>query len=307
MIRGAASTGALVALFAGLACSSNKLDFTLPDAGCFATEHESVAGDAALQSGQEPAAFGAGAGGEDFATGVAEEPLSGGASGSSNGPTVDSFDVQSITADLVVYDPAGYQAGPDDAASWCEGGHVAVELCGSGIDEDCDGRVDEMAMLGQECEAGCMVAQLMCNTESHELVCRGLHGCEMEQAVTCGNGFLDVDEQCDPQAPGESLDTCTWRCTRPLFTRCLFGVGDSDPTVCTGNTECSWFTGACMPLVGTEGLRCPEYRVVGSTDETAFYPMLETEDDQCWVSCSEDEQCPPGLDDCYMGFCVVTL
>ena len=68
---------------------------------------------------------------------------------------------------------------------------------------------------------------------------------------------------------------------------------------------CDEHIGACMPVIGPRQPRCPQLPIEGSATDDEFYPMLETENGECWVTCSESDQCPSSLSECYMGFCAV--
>jgi hypothetical protein len=59
-------------------------------------------------------------------------------------------------------------------------------------------------------------------------------------------------------------------------------------------------------VLGPGQLRCPKIPIEGSSGG-AFYPMLETEGAECWITCTKSEQCPSVLSDCYMAFCVVPM
>ena len=121
----------------------------------------------------------------------------------------------------------------------------------------------------------------------------------------CGDGILGSDEECDPNAPSEQAGiTCTLTCERPLFIRCV-DAGIAYAERCDDLHVCNERLGACMPLLSTRQPRCPRLPVEGDATGSRFYPMLEMENGECWVTCSESAQCPSSLSDCYMGFCAV--
>jgi hypothetical protein len=153
---------------------------------------------------------------------------------------------------------------------------------------------------------GCYEGQYVCHVETSTLVCGGRGGCTNEVPPSCGDGWKAYDEECDPAAAGEEWGvTCTADCRRSLFVRCVTaGVVDKD--ICSDLQACNERIGACVPVVGPRQPRCPKLPVEGSEDGSV-YPMLETEGGECWITCSEPEQCPGLLRECYMGFCAVPL
>jgi hypothetical protein len=202
-------------------------------------------------------------------------------------------------------DPTGYPTGPGQLAASCAQGQSFEEICANDIDDDCDGTVDEYPGIGEPCRAGCGEGIYVCSAETNSLLCHGPHGCMNPVPASCGDGFVGSDEACDPNAQGEQPGiTCTLTCERPLFVRCV-DAGAAHPDFCDDLHVCDTHIGACMPVIGPRQPRCPQLPIEGSSAKGEFYPMLETESGECWVTCSADDQCPSSLSECYMGFCAV--
>lgn len=214
-------------------------------------------------------------------------------------------------------DPRGWPTGDDEWGPGCEELVAQPELCGTGIDEDCDGQVDEHRDIGTACtptdaRQGCgeQRAFYVCETGTDNLVCVPL-GCRNEEydPERCGNGFVDPGEQCDPMAPGEVPEqTCRPDCRKPFFERCVFSDGQRP---CPGGYTCEPWVRACIAQIGQYFSRCPEIAIDREQPEGPFYPMVEiqpedeSEPKQCWISCTDTAQCPASLSHCYQGFCVV--
>jgi hypothetical protein len=202
-------------------------------------------------------------------------------------------------------DPAGYPAGPDQSAASCAQSQGIAEICANDLDDDCDGTVDEYPGIGEPCRAGCGEGIYVCSAATNSLLCHGPHGCSNPVPPSCGDGFVGSDEACDPNAQGEQPGvTCTLTCERPLFIRCV-DSGVANPELCDELHVCDAHIGACMPVIGPRQPRCPQLPIEGDATEGQFYPMLEMENGECWITCSESEQCPSSLSQCYMGFCAV--
>lgn len=92
-------------------------------------------------------------------------------------------------------------------------------------------------------------------------------------------------------------------------------VGSPEPT-CPGNAPCSRRTQVCTPRVGSNHFtRCPRWQAPDSItldkDEDIvqterWYSIVEATDStrECWINCTEAEDCPGGLERCYQGICV---
>lgn len=280
---------ALVALLTALAaCSHEKLDFALPtdagrdDASKDAASGAMILGDGAIDVGTSKSA--------------------------ADGSAADDIEDDLSSERRFDDDPDGYPAAPGQWPPWCEQMQSFDELCGNDLDEDCDGTVDEFSDVGQPCLTGaCGQGHYVCDTVTNALLCQGGHGCMVDTAMPCGDGFVSADEQCDPGAPNEKAGvTCTFTCERPLFVRCV-EAGTPNSELCSAVQTCNERIGACVPVIGPNQPRCPKLRVEGSEFVDEIYPMIETEDGECWITCSESEQCPSVLSECYMGFCAVPL
>ena len=233
--------------------------------------------------------------------------------------------------------PAGYPATADTTPSWCELGSPQQERCGTGMDEDCDGRVDENPLLGEPCYSLCDSAgQWLCDRKQQQLVCIDFSCLTIPS--TCNNEQRDAGEQCDVSAgdPGHAdvgplevycREDCRWDtrfedpCWRlvdgqrePILIQGFAGL--SSPCEAAG-LVCSDRVRSCVPKLGEERWkRCPRLRRLETAQEYALrleadnleppvYAMIQSEEGECHISCSTDAECPEALGTCYMGACVI--
>jgi hypothetical protein len=292
------------------ACRHEQLDFALPDgghgdgdAGARSATKVGCARAASCRESSDSAVFSQGSLDE---AGPADSADSAGGGASAEGTGTNSApDPQTAPAERYQDDPLGYPTGPGQRAAYCGQGQSFEEVCGNDLDDDCDGMVDEYPGIGASCSGACRVGIYVCSTSTHTLLCQGAQGCKNAVPAACGDGFVGSDEACDPNAPSETPGvTCTLTCDRPLFVPCV-QAGVVFPELCDDLHVCNERIGACVPVLGPRQRRCPQLRIEGSASADEFYPMLEVENGECWVTCSESEQCPSSLSDCYMGFCVV--
>jgi hypothetical protein len=288
------------------ACGHEELDFDLPDGGGSNSQHSAGSSTQVRCSGSASScresmnAAEDDQGSRDVTGGDASAASSGAAAAGTGGNNAPDQGVGQ--AKPYQDDPHGYPTGPGQLAASCAHGQSFAEVCGNDIDEDCDGTVDEYPGIGAPCRSGCGEGIYVCSTSSYALLCQG---CNHELPAPCGDGFHGSDEECDPNAPFEEAGvTCTQTCERPLFIRCV-DAGFAHPERCDELHVCNERIGACMPVVGPRQPRCPQLRIEGNSSGDQFYPMLETEGGECWVTCSESQQCPSSLSECYMGFCAV--
>lgn len=302
------------------ACAHDKLDFGLPDAGgAQSIERRHGGADSGLSSCQGPMCpsdIGA-ADGDDTYDSILDAALAahgakpfGALDAGSNrteGPTDEQHNGQ------VEVDPNGYPTPPGQQAPWCDQGQPIDEVCGNAVDDDCDGTVDEFSGGGEPCRIACgdgiySPGIYVCDVATNSLSCQpSSPDCIMPASnpPRCGDTVVDPGEQCDPADPKERAGiTCTSDCRRPLFVRCLID-GMLEPDICDPLHACSERIGACVPVISAMQPRCPEIPIEAGGSE--FYPMLETEDGQCWLTCLDSSTCPSPISDCYMGFCAVPL
>ncbi|MDD9943764.1 MAG: hypothetical protein OXU20_22170 [Myxococcales bacterium] len=173
-------------------------------------------------------------------------------------------------------------------------GCQAEELCGNDLDDDCDGTVDESALLGQPCRITCPDRSeapgfYMCDHDEQHVACKPERPSDCVEMVPsvlrqCGNGVKEAGESCDYMAPNleaphvEQLGvTCSRDCTPIRFPRCVFGfyrprepvcqgsnpvvchseLLDVRPEVCPRLTRCVTQAGACLPFLSATQPRCP--------------------------------------------------
>ena len=296
------------------ACGHEQLDFALPDGG-----HSENANQDDAHSAQQMGHAGSVSSNRDsFDMSQLDQELpdaAGGAAstaGAASAAGSGAIGASQQAADqpgLYQDDPSGYPTSPGHLAESCSQGQSFNEVCGNDLDEDCDGTVDEYPGIGAPCLSGCGdgYGAYVCSTLTNTLLCLGGEGCIHMLPEPCGDGLLDAHEECDPNAPFEEAGvTCTATCTRPLFIRCV-DAGIAQPELCDSLHVCNERIGACMPVIGRSQPRCPRLAIEGGSGNDEFYPMLETENGECWVTCSDSAQCPSSLPECYMGFCVVAF
>lgn len=286
------------------ACGHEKLDFELPDAGSGGDQRSARAGMPATSTGVtascddtvDPAAII----GDSPQQGLDAASLS--TAGRAGAPAAIDAGAALSDADHHQLDPHGYPTAPMQITVACMRGQSFPEVCANDLDDDCDGMVDEYEGIGATCRTGCGEGTYACSASTNALVCLG---CTNDVPPPCGDGLLNSDEECDPNAPSEMPGiTCTPTCTRPLFVHCV-QAGIAFPDRCPDLRVCNERIGACVPVIGPQQRRCPQLPIEGNSAAGAYYPMLEVESGECWVTCSESAQCPSSLSECYMGFCVV--
>jgi len=86
-----------------------------------------------------------------------------------------------------------------DASVTCSGVARApgIELCGDGLDNNCDGKTDEGFNVGEQCEAGqgiCrVVGKRVCSTDHSQAICN-VKPAAADSTERCGNG---LDDNCN--------------------------------------------------------------------------------------------------------------
>lgn len=193
----------------------------------------------------------------------------------------------------------------DQVAPNCFDSGPVDEHCANGLDDDCDGSVDEH--LRWECFEGCDPGHngsWACDPLTGETTCQCFSGRE------CGDGEVDFDEECDPRAPDAlkarayyrpgfdaasewqttqlqpycnnqcELDTylnsCSYRRYQPENGEWLViwsagpetGIGDDRRTMfyCMPGTACSRDAHACLPELGDFNVTCPDLKMPAAAD-----------------------------------------
>jgi len=162
----------------------------------------------------------------------------------------------------------------------CVPGQPTVEFCGDGIDNNCDGRIDEgFEALGRECFAGVggcrRIGKMVCSEDRRELICSAIAGkpapeicgnvidddCDGEidnaagLGVACDNGLLgecfrEGTTICDREA---GLPVCSAQKISPMPERCDGQDNDCDGIVDNGVAN---ICGGCGELPGELGAPC---------------------------------------------------
>lgn len=235
---------------------------------------------------------------------------------------------------------AGDPASDGQSASWClDGGEPQEELCGTDIDEDCDGYVDEMVDVGTWCFSDCgSSGEQVCDPFTHTLTCLDDRKERCALQAGCGNGVVDANEQCDISAGGTpwyeafELNTyCTGDCRiDTFFWMCLSNSVDGPINVAVSKDAdgvthdrcqdqglaCSDTTKTCVYKLQGDWDSCPdlqrlethdEYkkRIASGDTQVPTYRQVESGSGECWITCQDDSECPGTLSSCYMGTCVL--
>jgi hypothetical protein len=171
-----------------------------------------------------------------------------------------------------------------------------VEIC-NGIDDDCDGLIDDGFNIGQTCSAG---VGACARTGKIGCVSTSASGCKATPAApgaentaqSCKNG---IDDDCDGLTDCSDPD-----CQTLLVCRCVAEaeICDNKDNDCDGSTDedltrqCGSNVGECKP--GTE--TCSAGVWAGCTGTNAVSEICDNKDNDCdGVTDGYSEPCPPSV------------